>query len=129
MNYLTCKITYIALLCCIFCCHIGFSQTGTIDINQDKRINTLLSLKKEINRVALVTDNYKIQVYSGNRKNANEKKKKFDGQFDKWKSSIQYETPNFKVWAGNFKTRLEADRALKIIKTKFDNAFIFKAKN
>ena len=41
---------------------------------------------------------------------------------------MKFETPNYKVWVGNFETRLEADRALRRIKRKFANAFIFKPK-
>ena len=48
--------------------------------------------------------------------------------FENWKSNIVYEYPNFKIWAGSFATRLEADRALKEVKRKFPSAFIFKPK-
>ena len=41
---------------------------------------------------------------------------------------MRYETPNYKIWVGNFKTRLEADRALQRIKRAFNSAFIFKPK-
>jgi hypothetical protein len=40
-----------------------------------------------------------------------------------------YETPNYKIWIGNFRSRLEADKALIKIKKKYINAFIFKPKN
>ena len=41
---------------------------------------------------------------------------------------MRFETPNYKIWIGNFKTRLEADRALLLIKKKFYSAFVFKPK-
>jgi hypothetical protein len=43
-------------------------------------------------------------------------------------SKLVYETPNYKIWVGNFRTRLEADRALVKVKSKFPTAFIFKPK-
>ena len=73
-------------------------------------------------------DFYKIQIYSGNRNSAQAAKKNFTSTFNDWPSKIVYETPNFKIWAGNFRTRLEADRALKRIKREFPGAFIFKPK-
>jgi len=43
-----------------------------------------------------------------------------------YRSSLEYETPNYKIWVGNFRSRLEADRALVKVKRKFTSAFIFK---
>ena len=88
----------------------------------------LLDVKKEMNKSDTDSDIYKIQIYSGNRSSAESAQREFNNAFSDWKPTIQYETPNFKIWAGNFRTRLEADRALKKIKNKFPSAFIFKPK-
>lgn len=103
-------------------------QQGEVTINQDKNISALLELKKEMNKNEHDSDRYKIQIYSGGRTEANEAKKEFSKTFTDWNPTIQYESPNFKIWAGNFRTRLEADRALKRIKLEFPSAFIFKPK-
>lgn len=102
------------------------AQEGELIINQDKKINTLLELSKGMNKET--TDRYKIQIYSGNRVSAQEAKEKFLLNYNNWSPSMQFETPNYKIWAGNFRTRLEADRALKEIKKNFSGAFIFKPK-
>lgn len=101
------------------------AQKGVVTINQDKDIDVLLHLKKEINRTG---SNYKIQIYNGNRSGAEKTRLEFRNSFSNWSTYIKYETPNYKIWIGNFKTRLEADRALLKIKRKFNNAFIFKPK-
>jgi len=107
---------------------ISFSQEGHVTLNQDQNIAVLLNLKKEMNRDERNSDHYKIQIYSGNRAEAQKAKADFNQAFTGWDPSIEYETPNFKIWAGNFTTRLEADRALKKIKKEFPSAFIFKPK-
>lgn len=122
------KIKFIAFLVLLFIGHLGLSQEGKITINQDENIVKLLNLKKEMNKDENNSDRYKIQIYSGNRSDAQEAKKEFSETFDDWRSTLQYESPNFKVWAGNFRTRLEADRALERIKKEFPSAFIFKPK-
>jgi hypothetical protein len=104
------------------------AQNGTVTINQDQRIAQLLELKKEMNANETDSRRYKIQVYSGNRSGAKYAQNNFAQTFNQWRPVMHYETPNFKVWAGNFNTRLEADRALRRIKSKFPNAFIFKPK-
>lgn len=100
------------------------AQEGKVSIDQDKDITTLLEFKKDLNTVDL----YKIQVYQGNRLGAEEAKTKFSSTYDEWPISIEYETPNYKIWVGNFRSRLEADKALIKIKKNYANAFIFKPK-
>lgn len=102
------------------------AQEGTVIVNQDTQIDALLRLKKEINKTET---NYKIQIFNGNRSGAEKARLEFRKSFTDWSSSMRYETPNYKIWIGNFKTRLEADRALLKVKKKFGNAFIFKPKN
>lgn len=126
MKSLNLKISAIIFLCFLTTSTFCNAQQGTVNINQDKRINTLLDLKKGMN--IETTDRYKIQIYSGNRTSAQKAKEKFQSNYNSWSTSMVFETPNYKIWAGNFRTRLEADRALKDIKKKFSGAFIFKPK-
>ncbi|WJJ96788.1 SPOR domain-containing protein [Algibacter luteus] len=122
------KNNFLSIICFFMTLSYSFSQQGNVVVNQDQKINVLLNLKKEMNKNETDSERYKIQVYSGNRSGAYDAQKEFSSAFGDWYASIQYETPNFKIWAGNFRTRLEADRALKRIKRKFPNAFIFKPK-
>ena len=113
-------------ICLIF---LGLSyqinaQEGKVSIDQEKDITTLLEFKKDLNTVDL----YKIQVYQGNRSGAEEAKTNFENTFNEWPISMEYETPNYKIWVGNFRSRLEADKALIKIKKNYANAFIFKPK-
>ncbi|GGD18952.1 SPOR domain-containing protein [Hyunsoonleella pacifica] len=122
------KSVYLTVICIVFCLFLGNAQDGDVTINQDDRIPKLLELKKKMNKDETNSRRYKIQVYSGNRNGAKNAQKDFAEAFGDWRPVMHYETPNFKVWAGNFNTRLEADRALKRIKRKFPSAFIFKPK-
>lgn len=105
-----------------------FAQQGEVSINQDEKIDALLDTKKQLNKTENSSDRYKIQIYNGSRSGAYAAQKEFHESFSDWRSRIEYESPNFKIWAGNFRTRLEADRALKRIKRTFPSAFIFKPK-
>ncbi|UKM65741.1 SPOR domain-containing protein [Flavobacteriaceae bacterium GSB9] len=128
MKVLNIKLRFAPLLVCLLVSVYSFSQEGKVEVNHDKKIDVLLNLKKEMNKSDNDSDRYKIQVYSGNRSGAQNAQNEFSNTFSDWSSSMQYETPNFKVWAGNFRTRLEADRALQRIKKEFPAAFIFKPK-
>lgn len=102
------------------------AQTATVQISQDKKIPELLTLKSKLTKNNKLADRYKIQVYSGNLSQAEVALRKFRNKVGTWSSSIEYETPNYKVWIGNYRNRLEADRALITVKKEFPNALIFK---
>ena len=103
----------------------SYAQEGTVAVNQDQDIETLIRLKKEVNKTKV---NYRIQIFNGNRNGALKARENFRKVFSDWSTYMRYETPNYKIWVGNFKTRLEADKALQRIKREFSSAFIFKPK-
>lgn len=127
MKTLHLKLTVLAIICFISASNICGAQ-GSVSVNQDKKIATLLELKKEMNKTDSDTDRYKIQIYNGNRSGAYTAQDEFNSKFSKWSPTVVYEQPNFKTWAGHFRTKIEADRALKEIKQNFPSAFIFKPK-
>ncbi|MBT8260994.1 MAG: SPOR domain-containing protein [Flavobacteriaceae bacterium] len=102
------------------------AQKGTVEVNQSEEIDQLLELKKEISKSET---KFKIQIYNGNRSGALRARTNFWESFNEWPLELKFETPNYKIWIGNFKTKLEADRALLRIKKKFGNAFILRPKN
>ncbi|MDU8886660.1 SPOR domain-containing protein [Yeosuana sp. MJ-SS3] len=102
------------------------AQEGTVTINQDKDIDLLLAIKKQMNGSEDTSDRYKIQVYSGNINDAQTARSKVKTTFVNWKTSLIFQTPNYKIWVGSFRTQLEADRALLKIKKEFPSAFILK---
>ena len=103
-------------------------QESQTQISQDERIPELLLLKGELSKEGELNDRYKIQLYSGSRENADRVLKRYRNKIGAHKSLITYETPNYKTWVGNYRNRLEADRALLQIKKEFPSAFIFKPK-
>ena len=122
------KLNIFSLFVAILISTTSLAQTGHVSLSQDQNIPVLLDLKKKMNKDDNNSDRYKIQIYSGNRSAAEKAKTNFKETFGSWDASIEYETPNFKIWVGNFITRLDADRALKKIKKEFSSAFIFKPK-
>jgi len=104
------------------------AQTATVTINEDSKIPQLLELKKQLEKDNKLSDGYTIQLYYGELNQANSVIKKYKNSYGAWPASIEYETPNYKVWVGNFSSRLEADRALIEVQRSFGSAFILKRK-
>ena len=100
-----------------------FGQNGNIEINQSNKLDSIIKLKKELNSKI---QNLRIQIYSGDRDNAEQMIKEFIEIFNDTPADVIYETPNYKVWVGNYYTQLEADKRLIEIRKKFRSAFIFR---
>lgn len=112
----------------VFSSEIVQAQQGTVTIKQDGKIPELLTLKKSMEKDNKLTDAYTIQLYYGEHGTANARARKYRGIYVNWPVSIEYETPNYKVWVGSFSSRLDADRALLEIKKNFPDAFILQPK-
>ncbi|RAJ18203.1 SPOR domain-containing protein [Olleya aquimaris] len=128
MKTLQTKTLFITLFATLFLSVFSYAQQGTVVINEDPAIDKLLAIKKDMNSDEKNSDRYKIQVYSGNLATAESTKSKFDSSVGQWRSQLVFDSPNYKVWVGSFRTRLEADRALVAVQRKFGDAFIFKPK-
>lgn len=121
------KLSFIALLS--FSAPLALqAQQGTVTVDQNKDIVKLLEFKKDLSTVNAFT----IQIYSGSsgaaRREAQTTKTQVTSLFPDWSNSIEYEQPNYKIRVGNFRTRLEADRALMTVKKSYANAFILQPK-
>lgn len=116
-----CIITGIFILGAI---QTGIAQTGEVNIQQNKLIPELIELKSEMTRNGKLGERYNIQLFNGNNNTASEVIKEFRKNYEDWPSSMIYDTPNYKVLVGNFRNRLEADRALLKLKEEFPGAFI-----
>ena len=102
------------------------AQEGTVTVNQSPEIDRLLDLKKDI---SIEKERFKISIFSGPRLGAEAAQANFREAYPQFSSIMEYETPNYKIYIGNFRSRLEADRALLKVKRKFTSAFILKPEN
>jgi len=113
------------LIFLFFSQNLLYSQKGEIAITQSIEIERIIEIRKELNENASML---RIQIYNGNRDEAKEIKEKFEKRKIDSIVDIVYETPNYKVWVGNYINQLEADRKLLKIKKYYSDAFIFRQK-
>lgn len=104
----------------------AFAQEGRVQIHQDSLLPQLLELKMKMGKENRLGDRYKIQIFSGDFNMAKKAKKEYDQLNWEWSSMNEYEAPNYKVWVGNFRNTIEADRALMKIRKEFPIAFKFR---
>lgn len=102
------------------------AQDQNISLNQDPKFEQLLNEKRKINTSLTVNDSYKIQIYSGGSENAKKTLTEFKQEFKDIDATIVFNTPNYKVWIGSFRTRIEAERTLADIKNRYKNVLLIK---
>ncbi len=113
------------------------SHTGNgnskITISQDESIRLLINRYIEVHRKDNRIQGYKIRIFSDSgqsaRGKAQSEKERFNNTFPDMPSpTVEYETPNFKVYVGGFRTKTEAFKAYKQIVKEFHYAFLVPAR-
>ncbi len=92
--------------------------------SESEKINTVIEQKRDFNKKNKNSIVYKIQLFNGNETEAYKIKLNFDVAYPEYTTKIIYKTPEWKTQVGNFRTRLEADKVLNIIKRKFNGAIV-----
>ncbi|POY40238.1 sporulation protein [Flavobacterium alvei] len=109
-----------------FYSHYAIAQDQNNTVNQDPKFEQLLNEKRKINASLTVNDSYKIQIYTGTSEIAKKTLTEFRQEFKDIDATIIFNTPNYKVWVGNYKTRIEAEKTLADIKDRYKNVLLIK---
>lgn len=119
------KFVFWFFLLSFSCWHL-LAQSENISLSQDPKFEQLLSEKRKINSSLSINDFYKIQIYIGNSETAKKTLNEFRLEFATIDATIVFNTPNYKVWVGNFRTRIEAERNFADIKGRYKNVLLIK---
>ena len=90
--------------------------------NKSEAVQKLLDKKTRYN--GTVVFGYSIQVYYGNETTAKSKNAKFIILYPTIKTKLVWDNPYWKLQVGNYKTKLEADRANLIYKKEFSGTIV-----
>ena len=90
--------------------------------NSSPQIKRLISKKRAFNKS--YGYGYRIQVYYGNETKARTVLKKFKLEFPEVYTKLDYDKPDWKVQVGNYKTKLEADKALLTFSEEFSGLIV-----
>ena len=126
MRILSPKSILLNATCLAFLTVSSYSQDKGINVSQDPKFEQLLNEKRKINSSLTVNERYKIQIYYGDSETAKKTLSDFRKEFKNLDGTIVFNTPTYKVWIGNFKTKIEAERNLNDLKKKYPNALVIK---
>ena len=120
------KKIFLALFTTLLLAEISTAQSLTGTVSQDTKVSNLLEEKRKINSKITINNTYKIQIYHGNIDGAKKALTDFTLLYNDIDATIIFVTPNYKVWVGSYKNRIEANKALNEIKKSFARALIIR---
>ncbi|MFT7351042.1 MAG: hypothetical protein ACI9XR_000775 [Flavobacterium sp.] len=113
----------------LFILSINSSLGQQITVQQDPKFEQLLQDRKKLVSSATTSINFKIQIFNGSSTESKKILIDFKNQFKNQDATIVFSTPLYKVWVGNYKTRIDAERNLAVLRRNFPNALLIKPSN
>ena len=103
-------------------------SNGSLNVRQDSRIESLISKQRRLYDLDSSFNGYRIHIFMeiGNDalKHAEQVKRQFENAFPDIPIYLTYAEPYFRLRAGDFRNRVEAEKCLRRIKPKFKEAFV-----
>jgi len=107
---------------------VAFAQNGSVNVDQDERVEALIAKQRVLYQLDSSFSGYRIHVFMeiGNEalNHAKEVKAQFERAYPDIPIYLTYIEPYFRLRAGNFRNRVEAEKCLRRIKPKFKEAFV-----
>ena len=104
---------------------ITYSQTDRHNLSDDPKLDSVLKIKKVVDKKIFKKNYYSIQLFSGQFGIGDSISKLVSEKFIEDSVYFYFETPNYKVRLGKYKSKLDAEKKLKILSEEFKSAFIF----
>ncbi len=103
-----------------------YSQNLNQKINDNSKFLKLIELSKIANNEYFRSSYFSIQVYSGTYKEADSIMNFVKDKYINDSIYFFFETPNYKVQLGKYKSKIEAQKSLREVSKVFKSAFILK---
>jgi len=103
-------------------------NSGRVNVIQDERLKVLVSRYTEYRRKDGKLSGYRIRIFSDSgtsaRQRAMNERSRFVNDYPEIPTYLEYEAPNFKIYVGDFRSKLEGFKVCKQIGKEFRNAFL-----
>ncbi len=133
------KISIGLVFITLLCLHPIVAQTngeGFLTVIQDDQVDTLLKAYRSVrmkimeNPDSKAIPGYRIQIFFDSGSNSSDRAKRVKDSFallyPDIPAYVSWKAPNYRVRVGDWRTRLDAERALQHIMMDFPNAWVIK---
>lgn len=116
------------LLICVFSLSCFSQNEGFLTLEQDQRIEQLIQKQREIHANDSTIDGFRIQIFmeSGNDavEKANAAMAEFQLKYPDIPIYLVFGQPYYRLRVGDFRTRLEAEKAHRLLVKEYKKAFV-----
>jgi hypothetical protein len=126
MKLTTVQILMPNILFVVLCSQLVFGQLAQNKIIVPEKLTELLEKKIDLDRKNAAAKRFTIQVHYGTHEATLEAMERFESIFPEIVAQVIFETPNYKIRAGQYATEREAQEVLVRIKRRFQSAFVLK---
>ncbi|CAM4256190.1 Sporulation related domain-containing protein [Pedobacter westerhofensis] len=132
--------TFYTLIICCFSLASFAQKRGVVTVVKDPLIDSLIKrrieLSKKTTTVTIRKDGpivsqmgYRVQIFYGSdRREVFNEQQRFKSSYPKINTYITYKEPNYYLRAGDFRTRLEAQRMMNELRPVFATLFVIREK-
>lgn len=106
------------------CISVHAQVSGDMNIKANEGIDKLIAQKIAYNKSLKTIRGYKIQLYYGSEQGAYGIKDKFNKLYPDIPAKLTFNTPDWKIQAGNYYTKLQADHDIVQFKIDFPGAIV-----
>ncbi len=103
------------------------AQQGKVEVIADKRIDLLIDKHKYHNRHQPVLEGWRVQIFfdagAKSKSKATEVQNRFTSRHPETQAYLSFKEPYYRVRVGDFRSRIEAEGFLQIIKGEYPNSF------
>lgn len=130
----------VTLIICCFTLSLSAQKRGVVTVIKDPLIDSLIErrieLRKKSTTVTIRRDGpivsqmgYRVQIFYGSdRREVFSEQQRFKSTYPKVNTYITYKEPNYYLRAGDFRTRLEAQRMMNELRPVFATLFVIREK-
>ena len=107
----------------------GYAQKrGSLHVNQDSRIERLMKRQRDVYAANSTMPGYRVQIFmeicNDAITHAEAMKSSFSAAFPELPVYLTYEQPYYRLRVGDFRNRVEAEKYLRMLKPKYNLAFV-----
>lgn len=118
------------LILFLICCIPGLAaaqqaDSGKVEVKADARIDKLIQRRAEFFQIDSTESGFRIQIYSTtDRKQIKLEEEKFRLNYPDLPIYLKYDSPNFKLRVGDFKSKLEAQHWFNNLQSDYPTLFL-----
>jgi len=123
-NFIMRKKVLFFVFLSLFYFSVHAQTSGELTIQANASIDKVVAQKIAYNKSLKTIRGYKIQLYYGSEQGAYGIKDKFNKLYPEIPAKLTFNTPDWKIQAGNYYTKLQADHDIVQFKIDFPGAIV-----